>query len=68
MPDHVCHLAVHGVLHLLGYDHEVDAEAARMERLEVQILAAMGIADPYGELPGAARAEAAAEANLGGAS
>ena len=47
LSDHVSHLAVHGVLHLLGYDHEEAAEAARMERLETGILAGLGIADPY---------------------
>lgn len=45
--DHAAHLAVHGVLHLLGYDHETDAEAAVMEPLETEILADLGIADPY---------------------
>lgn len=45
--DHATHLAVHGVLHLLGYDHETAAEAKVMERLEVAILSALGIADPY---------------------
>lgn len=45
--DHLSHLAVHGFLHLLGYDHESDAEAAAMERLEVAILARLGITDPY---------------------
>ena len=45
--DHVAHLIVHGVLHLLGYDH-LDAEDARlMESLEVRILAPLGISDPY---------------------
>ena len=48
LPDHLSHLAVHGVLHLLGYDHEEAREAARMERLETRILAGLGIADPYG--------------------
>ena len=47
--DHLAHLAVHGFLHLLGYDHESDAEAAAMERLEVAILARLGIADPYAQ-------------------
>lgn len=47
MADHVAHLLVHGVLHLLGYDH-VDAEdAALMEALEVRILASLGVSDPY---------------------
>ncbi len=45
--DHLRHLVVHGVLHLAGYDHEDDAEAERMERLETQILADLGVGDPY---------------------
>jgi len=45
--DHYAHLTVHGVLHLLGHDHLEPAEAARMEALEIRILAALGIADPY---------------------
>ena len=44
---HFAHLIVHGVLHLLGYDHEVEAEAEIMEALEVKALASLGIADPY---------------------
>ena len=47
LSDHLSHLAVHGVLHLLGYDHAVAAQADRMERLEARILAGLGIADPY---------------------
>jgi len=43
----VTRLLVHGVLHLLGYDHEVDDQASEMERLETTILAGLGIADPY---------------------
>jgi len=46
--DHLAHLAVHGFLHLLGYDHATDEEAESMERLERVILAQLGIADPYG--------------------
>lgn len=46
---HWGHLLVHGTLHLLGYDHQDAAGAARMERLETSILAAHGIADPYGD-------------------
>jgi len=45
--DHVAHLTVHGVLHLLGYDHMDDEQAEAMEPLETSILARMGIADPY---------------------
>jgi probable rRNA maturation factor len=45
--DHLAHLAVHGFLHLLGYDHEIDREADRMERLEREVLARIGIPDPY---------------------
>lgn len=45
--DHLLHLVVHGVLHLLGYDHERSAAARRMETLETRILACFGIADPY---------------------
>lgn len=44
---HTAHLVVHGVLHLLGYDHICDDEADRMEQLERQILARLGILDPY---------------------
>jgi probable rRNA maturation factor len=46
---HVQHLVVHGVLHLLGYDHESSQQAAHMERLEVAILDQLGVADPYRE-------------------
>lgn len=44
---HLAHLAVHGFLHLLGYDHETDREAQKMERLERQILRRLAIPDPY---------------------
>ncbi|MGB5345393.1 MAG: rRNA maturation RNase YbeY [Woeseia sp.] len=47
--DHWAHLLVHGTLHLLGYDHEADADAASMEALEVAILARHGVANPYME-------------------
>ncbi|WP_170369737.1 rRNA maturation RNase YbeY [Ruegeria arenilitoris] len=47
MDDHVIHLLVHGVLHLLGYDHIRDLDATLMERAEVEILGKMGIDDPY---------------------
>lgn len=45
--DHWAHMLVHGTLHLLGYDHETDADAARMESLEARILTDNGLADPY---------------------
>lgn len=44
---HVAHLVVHGVLHLLGFDHAEDGEAARMEALESKTLASLGVPDPY---------------------
>ena len=45
--DHLLHLVIHGVLHLLGHDHQRSAEAQRMENLERDLLAGFGIADPY---------------------
>lgn len=50
--DHAAHLIVHGLLHLVGHDHETDEEAERMERLETIILARLGVADPYRDLAG----------------
>lgn len=47
--DHFTHLVVHGFLHILGYDHIGDAEALHMESLETQILASLGVDDPYAE-------------------
>jgi probable rRNA maturation factor len=44
---HLQHLVVHGLLHLLGYDHQTDADAEVMEALEVRVLARIGVADPY---------------------
>jgi probable rRNA maturation factor len=48
--DHAAHLVVHGTLHLLGYDHRDDAEAAQMEEREARALARLGINNPY-EVP-----------------
>jgi len=47
LADHYRHLIVHGFLHLLGFDHEVDADAEAMEAMESRILARLGVADPY---------------------
>jgi probable rRNA maturation factor len=47
LSDHAAHLSVHGILHLLGHDHEDDAEAEVMENLEKVILADLGVANPY---------------------
>jgi probable rRNA maturation factor len=47
--DHFTHLVIHGILHLLGYDHESVVDAERMERLETAILADLDIDDPYAE-------------------
>ena len=44
---HLQHLAIHGVLHLLGYDHTTGTDAATMEALEISVLATLGVADPY---------------------
>jgi probable rRNA maturation factor len=47
--DHLSHLAIHGYLHLIGYDHDTDAKAEIMEGLERKALASLGIPDPYGD-------------------
>ncbi len=47
LADHYAHMVVHGVLHLMGYDHESEGEAEQMEQLEITILGELGIADPY---------------------
>ena len=48
--DHLRHLIVHGVLHLLGYDHKGEADAVTMERLEASILAKLGVPDPHRDI------------------
>ena len=47
LADHLGHLTVHGVLHLLGHDHKAETQAIAMEALETEILSGLGIADPY---------------------
>ena len=47
LANHMTHLIVHGILHLIGYDHEIDAEAEMMEQAERRILASLAIPDPY---------------------
>jgi len=47
LANHLQHLVAHGVLHLVGYDHQSDAEAEAMEALEREILAGLGVPDPY---------------------
>jgi probable rRNA maturation factor len=49
---HLQHLVVHGLLHLLGFDHETEEEANEMEALEIEILSDLGIPDPYSDAPG----------------
>jgi probable rRNA maturation factor len=49
LPDHVTHLIIHGVLHLVGHDHMDDEEAGHMEALEIRALETLGIADPYAD-------------------
>jgi probable rRNA maturation factor len=56
--DHAAHLVVHGILHLLGHDHLNEDEALKMETLETEILASLGIADPHADAGPAELAEA----------
>jgi probable rRNA maturation factor len=49
LADHYRHLVAHGFLHLIGYDHDTDEEAGRMEALETRILARLGVSDPYAD-------------------
>jgi len=58
LANHWAHLAVHGTLHLLGYDHIEEDEALAMEALETEILDSLGIPCPYPEPPGMERAKA----------
>ncbi len=48
---HWAHLVVHGALHLIGYDHEREADARRMERREIRVLRGLGFANPYRSVP-----------------
>ena len=49
LAQHAAHLVVHGVLHAQGYDHEVEDDAQEMEKFETEILAGLGIPDPYAD-------------------
>ena len=49
LADHVVHLVVHATLHLIGYDHEIDADAETMEGCERSVLGLLGIPDPYAD-------------------
>jgi probable rRNA maturation factor len=50
LADHLAHLVVHGILHLIGFDHETDAEAAIMEAREIEILVGLGVPAPYADI------------------
>ncbi len=51
LADHFLHLCVHGMLHLLGHDHQCDTEATTMEALEIETLSTLGVANPYAAAP-----------------
>lgn len=51
LADHYCHLIVHGMLHLMGFDHETQDDADEMEPLEIEVLDGLGIASPYPDRP-----------------
>ena len=55
--DHWAHMIVHGTLHLLGFDHENDSDAAEMESLEIRIMTDHGVANPYADSVGESREE-----------
>ena len=59
LANHTAHLIIHGVLHLLGFDHADDASAEAMERLETQAMARLGLPDPYGDATGPGRDQSA---------
>ena len=59
--DHITHLIVHGVLHLLGHDHDVDEQADAMEALEIRALGRLGLANPYAEAAAAESERSAAD-------
>ena len=50
LADHFAHMVIHGMLHLLGHDHEIEAQARTMEALEREILERFGVSDPYQEI------------------
>jgi probable rRNA maturation factor len=59
LANHTSHLIIHGLLHLVGYDHEDDAKAEAMERLEAEVMARLGLPDPYEDAQAPGREQAA---------
>ena len=49
---HLQHLVVHGLLHLAGFGHDTDVEAEEMEAIEIEVLASLGVPDPYASVEG----------------